>query len=137
MNTRTTRPGFCFLRACAVAASVASAVAGSTLAQQEQSETQWEREHGIQHEKRLLGNKFVAVERITFPPNNEGFGYARVREPACIVFLRFRAAERDATASGGWRFEKVSFSSREAGRMIVPPGGRAFHLVNISIDNFS
>ena len=91
-NTRTTRTGFCFLRACEVAASVAS-VAGSTLAQQEQSETQWEREHGIQHEKRLLDNKFVAVERITFPPNNEGFGYARESEPARIVFLRFRAAE--------------------------------------------
>src|SRR5580700_6517757 len=83
-NTRTTRAGFRFLQACAVA--------GSTLAQQEQSETQWEREHGIQHEKRLLDNKFVAVERITFPPNNEGFGYARESEPARVVFLRFRAA---------------------------------------------
>jgi hypothetical protein len=134
MNTRTTRPGFCFLRACAVAASVASAVAGSTLAQQEQSETQWEREHGIQHEKRLLGNKFVAVERITFPPHNEGFGYARVSEPARIVFLRFRAAEQ-ATASGGWRFEKVSFFSGEVGRMIVPPGAEAFRLVNIYLSD--
>ncbi|PYU49780.1 MAG: hypothetical protein DMG53_04440 [Acidobacteria bacterium] len=133
-NTRTTRTGFCFLRACAVAASVAS-VAGSTLAQQEQSETQWEREHGIQHEKRLLDNKFVAVERITFPPNNEGFGYARESEPARIVFLRFRAAEQDATALGGWRFEKVSFFSREAGRMIVPPGAGAFRLVNIYLSD--
>jgi len=133
MNTRTTMPGFCLLRACAVAASVAAAVAGSTLAQQEQSETRWEREHGIQHEKRLLDNKFVAVERITFPPNNEGFGYARVSEQARIVSLRFRAAEQDATASGGWRFEKVSFFSREAGPMIVPPG--AFRFVNIYLSD--
>jgi len=119
--------GFCFLRACAFAAWVA----GSTLAQQEQSETQWEREHGIQHEIRLLDNKFVTVERVTFPPNNEGFGYARVSESARIVFLLFRAAEQDATASGGWRFEKVSFFSRQAGRMIVPPGAGAFRLVNL------
>jgi hypothetical protein len=113
--------GFCFLRACAVA--------GPTLAQQEQSETQWEQ--GSQHEKSLLDNKFVAVERITFPPNNEGFGYARVSEPARIVLLRFRSAEQDAPASGGWQFEKVSFLSREAGRMIVPPSAGAFRLVNI------
>ena len=131
MNTPTTRAGFCFLRTCAVAASVSSALAGSTLAQQEQSETQWERDHGIQHEKRLLDNKFVAVERITFPPNNEGFGYTRVSEPARIVFLRFRVAQQDATASGGWQFETVSFFSRESGRMIVPPGTGAFRLVNI------
>ena len=79
----------------------------------------------------MLDNKFVAVERITFPPNNQGYGFARVSEPARIVFLRFRPAEQDATASGGWQFEKVSFFSREAGRMIVPPGAGAFRLVNI------
>lgn len=127
MNTRMTRSGFCLLRACALAAS--------TLAQQERPETQREQEHRIQHEKRLLDNNFVAVERVTFPPNNEGFGYARESGPARIVFLRFRPSEQDATASGGWRFEKVSFLSRVAGRMIVPPGAGAFRLVNIFVND--
>ncbi|MGB2672890.1 MAG: hypothetical protein WAO11_19435 [Candidatus Acidiferrum sp.] len=135
MNTRMTRAGFCFLRACAIAASVAAAVAGSTLAQLEQSGTQSEREHGIQHESRLLENEFVAVERITFPPNNGGFRYARESGQARAVFLRFRAAEPDATAPGGWRFEKVSFFSRVAGRTIVPPSAGAFRLVTIFLND--
>ena len=121
----------CAVAVCAVAASIASAVAGLTVAQQERSETRRERERGIQHETRLLDNKFVAVERITFPPNNEGFRYSPVSQPARIVFLRFGAADQDATASGVWRFERVSFFSREAGRTIVPPGPGAFRLVNI------
>jgi len=119
--------GFCFPRACAVAAS--------TLSRQQQPETPWEREHGIQRENRLLDNEFVVVERITFPPNNDGFGYARVSQPARIVFLRFRPGEQDATASGGWRFEKAGFLSREAGRTIVPPGSEAFRLVNIFLND--
>jgi len=102
-----------FLRACAIAASVASALASLTIAQQEQSETRWDREHGIQHEKILLDNRFVAVERITFPPNSEGFGYSLVSQPTRIVLLRFGAAEPDSTVSGAWRFEKVSFFSRD------------------------
>ena len=129
------RAAFCCLQACAVAASVALAIAVSTLAHQEQSAPQSEREHGIQHEKRLLDNKFVVVERITFPPNNNGFGYARESQPARTVFLQFRPAEQDGAASGGWRFEKVSFFSREAGRMIVPPGAEAFRLVNIFLND--
>lgn len=132
-NSRKTRTGFCFPRACAVAASVALLIACSTFAQQEQSGTQREREQGIQHE-RLLLNKFVAVEQLTFPPNIGGFGYARESPPARIVFLRFRPAERDATASGGWQFEKASFLSREAGRMIVREAG-AFRLVNIVLND--
>jgi hypothetical protein len=123
--------GFCSLRACALAVSVASASTGSMLAQQEQSETQWEREHGIQHENGLLDNAFVAVERITFPPNNEGFGFARISKPAAIVFLRLRPADQDAPSSSRWRLEKVSFFSRPAGHTLVPPGASAFRLVNV------
>ncbi|MGB6683256.1 MAG: hypothetical protein WBH24_06375, partial [Candidatus Acidiferrum sp.] len=60
---------------------------------------------------------------------------ARDSGPARIVFLRFRPAEQDATASGGWRFDKASFLSRVAGRMIVPPGAGAFRLVNIFLND--
>jgi hypothetical protein len=106
MNTRATTPGFCFLRAFAVAA----AVEGSTLAQQEQSETQWEREHGIQHEKRLLDNKFVAVERIAFPPNNEGFGCCP-RSPVLRPWLE------------GWPHDVVLHNQRDPYKIITLLGG--------------
>jgi hypothetical protein len=130
MNTQTTSGGFCFLRACVTVASFAV----SALGQQVPPETRSEQERGIQHEQRLLDNQFVVVERMTFPANNDGFGYARESQPAPIVFLRFRAAEPDAEGWGAWRFEKVSFLSREAGRMIVLPGTGAFRLVNIFLN---
>lgn len=132
MKARKKKPRFWFLRACAVAASVASAVASSTLAQQQPAPPSV-RGSGIQREI-LLQNKFVTVQRITLPPNNDGFAYASVTQ-AGIVSLRFRTEEQNAAAPGGWQFEKASFFSRDAGqmptKMIVPPSAEAFRLVNI------
>lgn len=109
---------------------VASALAVPTPAQQ-QPATQ--PEQGI-HREILLQNKFVTVQRITLPPNNDGFAYASVSQRG-IVSLRFRTEEQNSAASGGWQFERVSFFSLEAGqmptKMIGPPSAESFRLVNI------
>lgn len=107
---------------------IASTVALSTLAQQQSAAHP---EQGI-HRELLLQNKFVTVQRITLPPNNDGFAYMSVSQPG-IVSLRFRPGVHDATASGGWQFEKVSFFSREAAQSIAPPSAAAFRLVNIRL----
>ncbi len=112
-----------------VAASVASAGACFTLAQQERSESQ--REHEIQHDKWLIENKHVVVERITLSGNNEGYTDAGADRRTSMVSLRFRPAAPDAAESGGWRLEKASFLSRKDGETIVAPGTSAFRLVNI------
>jgi hypothetical protein len=118
------------LGSCAAAASLAAAIALSALAQPKQSESR--PQHEVQRES-LVDNQFVSIERLTFPPNNQGFAISRENTSSPTLVLRFRPAQPDTTSSDSWRFENMNFFPPEAPRPNLPPSASPFRLIDIHL----